>query len=169
MFIPEKLTHKKKHMWVKKKEKKGMIIPNITHPTPYFSRPKLFAILSCPYLTSRLVSDTFLLLVVSLTLFKCANIFGSAWTTTMKAAWHGPVKIIFIWFLTLAEFRYWEWHFPCWRLHQADLCMCVKETQSNLGSKASGKNIVLALYFCSRKTCFIYSVFMLENRNSKIG
>lgn len=87
---------------------KGMIILNIVHPTPYFSEPKLFAILSCSNLTSRLVSDTFLLLVVSLMLFKRTNIFGSAWSTTMKAAWHGPVKTIFIWFLTLAEFRCWE-------------------------------------------------------------
>lgn len=146
-----------------------MIIPNIIHLTPYFSEPKPFAILSCSDLTSRLVSDTVLLLIVSLTLFKRTNIFGSAWSTTTTAAWHGPVKTIFIWFLTLAEFSYWEWHFPCWRQRQAGLWTCVKEAQYNLWSKASGKYIVLVLYFCSRKTCFIYAVFMLENRNSKTG
>lgn len=169
--MPEKLTHKKKHMWIKKKkkEKKGMIIPSIIHPTPYFSEPKLFAILSCSNLTSRLVSDTFLLLVVSLALFKCTNIFGSAWSTTTKAAWHGPIKIIFIWFLALAEFPYWEWHFPRWRLRQADSCMCVKKTRGNLWSEASRKYIGLVLYFCSRKSCFIYSIFMLESRNSNMA
>lgn len=89
-----------------KKEKKGMIMSNIIHPTPYFSEPELVTILSCSNLTPRLVSGKFQLLVIPLTLLKNINISGSTWRNAMEVLWHGPAKTVFIWPLAFSGCSY---------------------------------------------------------------
>lgn len=73
MLIPENLAHKKKHVCIKKKSKERYDYSKHHSPHTLLLEPKLFAILSCSNLTSRHVSDTFLLLAVSLILFKDTN------------------------------------------------------------------------------------------------
>lgn len=84
VFIPERLTHKKEHMWIKTEKRKVWL-----HQTSF--TPTLLFRAHCNPFCSNLLPRSVLMLVVHHKLLKCVNIFVSTHSNTITAAGYDPV------------------------------------------------------------------------------